>query len=84
MSVAIEGETKISELDIFQEVGHDAALTYTYSNIPINDGRVDITFSASSRVPKISAVQVVNMDLIDPNIDVEPPMPPINIQVLKP
>jgi len=84
MNVAIEDELKISNLDIYNEVGHDVALSYTFSHIPVTDGRVDITFSASSRVPKISAIEVINMDLVDPNFDSDPPQPPQNIQITTP
>ena len=84
MSVAIEGQTMISDLDIFKEVGHDYALTYTFSDIAVTDGRVDITFSADLKVPKISAIEVINMNLLDPEVDNEPPHKPMNIQVIHP
>jgi len=58
MSVAIEGQTVLTNLDIHRQVGHDAALEYTFSNITITDGRVDITFTSSREQPKISAIEV--------------------------
>jgi hypothetical protein len=80
MDVAIENESKISGLDIFREVGHDAALVYRFDAIAVNDGRLDITFSASHRDAKISAIEVIQMLLSDTT----PPNPPVNIQVYFP
>jgi len=75
MNVDIEEVTVLSGLDIYDEVGHDAALSYLYSDISVNDGRVDIIFSSSVEAPKISAIKVssiadipvlaVNPDLLD-------------------
>lgn len=82
MSVMIEDEPKIVDLDIFQQVGHDAALTYTFSDIPIADGRLDITFSVRSKTPKISAIELIDMNLIDFNTDNKPPSPPQNVHIV--
>jgi len=80
MSVAIEGETKLSDLDIYQEVGHDAALVYSFPDNQVSDGRLDITFSASYRDAKISAIEVIG----NPNQDSTPPNSPINLRVYRP
>lgn len=80
MNVAIEGETRISGLDIFREVGHDAALIFQFDNIPVSDSRLDLTFSAGYRDAKISAIEIVQ---ITPS-DTIPPDPPINIQICFP
>jgi hypothetical protein len=79
MSVIIEGENKLSNLDIFQQAGHDAALVYTYTDILVDDGRLDIEFSASVNKPKISGIEITKMASGD-----SPPSPPVNIKVIIP
>jgi len=59
MSVTIEGQTVLDKLDIYGEVGHDAALRYTYSNISVTDERLDIIFNSIREQPKISAIEVI-------------------------
>lgn len=78
MDVAIEEETVISALDIFHEAGHDAALVYRFSDITVNDGRLDITFSASYRDAKISGIEIRQTS------DTTPPAAPVNIQIFNP
>jgi len=58
MSVAIEDQTVLQDLDIHDEVGHDAAVWYTFSNSAITDGRLDISFTSTREQPKISAIEV--------------------------
>ncbi|MBN2088997.1 hypothetical protein JW964_05265 [candidate division KSB1 bacterium] len=79
MSVLIEGQNKLSNLDIFQQAGHDAALVYTYSDIIVEDGRLDIEFSASINKPKISGIEITKINSGD-----SPPSAPINIRVVIP
>jgi hypothetical protein len=81
LDVDIEGNTEISNLDIYAQAGHDAALTFTISDVAVTDNRLDIDFSASSRVTKISAIEIYNIDILD---DTEPPMPPKNVKVVIP
>lgn len=78
MSVTIEAETKLRDLDIYAQVGHDAALKYTFPNIVVSDGRLDIEFSDSSRMPKISAIEVIKIN----SNDTEPPQPPQNVIIV--
>ncbi len=66
MSVSIEGKTVLSNLDIFREVGHDMALSYTFSDIQVIDGRLDIGFSASIDQAKISAIEVISTGTVTP------------------
>jgi hypothetical protein len=84
MSVAIEGNVRLSDMDLFNEVGHDAALIRTFSNINVTDGTLNLDFSASSRVPKISAIEVIEISQIEPGTDIEAPNPPAGVQVRKP
>lgn len=62
ISVAIEGETVLENIDIYAKVGHDAALCYSYFDISVKDGRLDITFNSMREQPKISAIEVIDAD----------------------
>ena len=57
MSVELEGELKLINLDVTQEVGTASAVV---KNIPVtvSDGKLNINFSASSNRPMICAVEV--------------------------
>ncbi|MBD3287344.1 hypothetical protein GF337_00935 [candidate division KSB1 bacterium] len=81
MNVDIEGERKITDLDIYEEVGHDVALIYTFSDIDVSDGLMEITFSGSVRKPKISAIEVMHSKHVDPNMDTSAPSPPLNFRI---
>lgn len=81
MDVDIEGERKIADLDIYAEVGHDVALVYTFNNISVSDGLLEIEFSGSVRRPKISAIEVMHNKHVDPNLDTLAPDPPVNIRI---
>ncbi len=76
MSVSIEGTTVLSNLDIYREAGHDVALSYTYSNIQVIDGRMDIGFSASIDQAKASAIEVIST-----GGSVTPPEPILTVAV---
>jgi len=61
-SVTLEDSTIINDLDIYQESGHDLALSYTFSTeelgLSVTDNRLDIEFQNSIDVAKISAIKV--------------------------
>jgi hypothetical protein len=42
--VTLQGKTVIEQLDIFAKVGRNRALDYTFSDIPVTDGRLEIGF----------------------------------------
>ncbi|MEE4312312.1 MAG: malectin domain-containing carbohydrate-binding protein [candidate division KSB1 bacterium] len=62
MSVSLEGTKIVSDLDIFAQAGHDAAMTLTFSTrslgLTISDGRIDLAFSHAKDAPKISGIEV--------------------------
>ncbi|MBN2088212.1 choice-of-anchor D domain-containing protein [candidate division KSB1 bacterium] len=58
MDVKLEGMRVLDDLDIYAMVSHDAALNYTFYT-QVNDGRMDIDFSASVNNPKISAIEII-------------------------
>ncbi|MBN2091175.1 FG-GAP repeat protein [candidate division KSB1 bacterium] len=70
-SVAIEGQTVLNKLDIFQKAGHDVALSFTYSDIQVTDGTLNITFTPSADSPKISAIEVIAI-LDNPVLNISP------------
>ncbi len=56
-SVKIEGKTVITDLDIYDKVGHDFAMSRTFQ-VDVNDGILDIEFIKNIDNPKISAIEV--------------------------
>lgn len=61
-SVAIEGETIIRDLDIFSEVGKNAAIEKLQS-VPVSDGSLTIEFSASIDNALVNAIRVERVDV---------------------
>ncbi|MFQ5709246.1 MAG: FG-GAP-like repeat-containing protein, partial [bacterium] len=55
--VSIENALVLDNLDIYAEVGHDAALVKSF-DVEVTDGVLDVTFAAVVEEPKISAIEV--------------------------
>ncbi|OLY90727.1 Por secretion system C-terminal sorting domain-containing protein [Cnuella takakiae] len=77
MSVQMEGKTAIANLDIVKEVGPAAALV---RNVPVKvqDGKLDISFTASVNRPMVSAIEVYSFKrVLPPVVDtvIMPPLP---------
>jgi N-acetylneuraminic acid mutarotase len=69
-SAAIEGGAAgFTNYDIFAEVGAAAAVIKTYT-VAVNDGLLQIDFTAQVNRPKVSAIEVILLD------DEPPPPPP--------
>ena len=73
--VLIEGQTVISGLDIFSEVGKDAALIRNINDIDIADGVLSLSFNAIQGNPKLSAIEVLPPNTFDaqPSINIVSP-----------
>lgn len=56
--VSVEGTKVITDLDIYDEVGAAAALVYTFENISVTDGALDILIESTVREGKLSAIEV--------------------------
>ncbi len=56
--VKLEGEKVIENLDIFAEVGQNKALDYTFQNVEVGDGRLDIDFVHRVEYPSIAAISI--------------------------
>lgn len=63
--VLIEDQLVLNNLDIYSEVGHDAALMKTF-NATVADGQLNIEFLHGIESPKISAIEVISQDDTDP------------------
>lgn len=61
-SVAIEGNTVISNLDLYTEVGHDNGYTETFADIPVSDGSVTIDLIAGVENPTIAGFAIYSSD----------------------
>jgi hypothetical protein len=73
MNVDLEDELKLINLDVSQEVGKTSAVV---KNIPVtvNDGKLNINFSASAGSPLVAAVEVYQFRN---NVIVPPTNPPV-------
>ncbi|MBD3288719.1 choice-of-anchor D domain-containing protein, partial [candidate division KSB1 bacterium] len=58
MDIIIEDNSSLQTIDIYNEVGHDAALKYTIAGITVTDGRLDIQFIGTKDYAKVSAIEV--------------------------
>ncbi|MGK4000431.1 glycoside hydrolase family 11 protein [Sorangium sp. So ce1024] len=61
-SVAIEGNTVISDLDLYAEVGHDTGHTETFADIEVNDGNVTIELIKGIENPTIAGFAIFSND----------------------
>ena len=59
--VMIEDELVLDDLDIYRQVGHDAALVESFS-VAVTDGQLNIEFLHEIEDPKISAIEILNSD----------------------
>ncbi len=60
INVNLEGKSVISNLDLVKEYGSMTAAVKTYK-VNVDDGKLNIDFSASKNEPKISAIEVVKV-----------------------
>jgi hypothetical protein len=56
--VKLQGRTVLQNLDIFAKVGKNRALDYTYTNIVVTNGWLDIDFVPRVEFPSIAAIVV--------------------------
>ncbi len=57
-AVAIEGKSVLEKLDITTAAGANTALDYTFMDISVDDGRLDIEFSPMIHNPSIAALVI--------------------------
>ena len=62
--VKLEGKTVIEKLDVFARVGPDRAVDYTFENVEVRDGQLDIDFVKSVEYPCIAAIAVEGKQLV--------------------
>ncbi len=74
--VAIEGQTKMSAVDIFAEVGHDTTFSYTIDNIQVSDKELNIDLTTITDNATLSglAIYSANGEFVPPP-EPEPPKP---------
>jgi len=56
--VKLQGKTVIDRLDIFEKVGKDKALDFTFKDVQVTDGRLAIDFVRQVEFPSIAAIVV--------------------------
>ena len=57
----IEDALVLNDLDIYWEVGHDAALVKNFS-VVVTDGQLNIEFLHQIENPKVSAIEIISSD----------------------
>lgn len=57
--VKLQGRPVIENLDIFAQVGQNHALDYTFQEVPVTNGWLDIEFTRQVEYPSIAAIVVV-------------------------
>ena len=60
--VVIEDELVLDDLDIYREVGHDAALVESFS-VAVTDGQLNLEFLHEIENPIISAIEILSSQL---------------------
>ena len=60
--VVIEDALVLDDLDIYREVGHDAALVESFA-VAVTDGQLNIEFLHEIEYPKISAIEIISSQL---------------------
>ncbi|RLM95295.1 malectin domain-containing carbohydrate-binding protein [Haloarcula sp. Atlit-7R] len=58
--VAVEGETKLNDYDLYQQHGHDVGTMAAYEVTP-DDGAIGVAFLHEQENPKVSAIEVVKV-----------------------
>ncbi|MCK5740265.1 hypothetical protein KAH55_13835, partial [bacterium] len=71
MTIQLEDNVVLNDLDLVAEAGHDVAYVQTFSGIAVTDGRLDIQFEAVKDDPKISAIEISSIST-DPILAVQP------------
>ena len=71
--VTMEGQLVEDDLDIFAEAGYDAALVKTYPGISVEDGVLDIAFSASANYAMINGIEILDSSTPGPTPTFSPP-----------
>jgi len=56
----IEDQLVLDDFDIYTEVGFNTAATYTFSDVQVADGRLDIRFEHFQAHAKLSAIEVIS------------------------
>jgi len=56
--VRLEGKAVIEDLDIFAKVGKNRAMDYTFENVRVEDGLLDVDFVYVTEFPCIAAIMV--------------------------
>jgi hypothetical protein len=60
--VRLQGKTVLKNLDVFARVGKDRALDFTYTNVVVANGWVDVDFVARVEYPCIAGIVVQGRD----------------------
>ncbi|WP_225335359.1 ThuA domain-containing protein [Halomicrobium urmianum] len=56
--ISVQGQTVVEDLDVYAEVGHDAAWTTTVEGVEVTDGTLNISTTTKSDMSKFSAVEI--------------------------
>lgn len=62
-NITIEGQTLLSDYDIFNDVGNASAVIKQFQNINVTDGFLSIVMTATVNNAKLSAIEVLSSDI---------------------
>ncbi|MFO8013307.1 MAG: malectin domain-containing carbohydrate-binding protein [Phycisphaerae bacterium] len=65
-AVELEGERVIDRLDVFEKVGRNKALDYTFKDVEVSDGWLDVGFVHQVEFPCVAAIEVTGGGLEKP------------------
>ena len=57
-SVIVEGKTVISNLDLYELVGHDTAFEYVVENVSVTDGSLSLSFETGLENAQVCGISV--------------------------
>lgn len=57
-NVLVEGQSRLTNVDIFKSVGANAALMERIADVNVTDGKLDIQFQAVTENPKVSGIVI--------------------------
>ena len=68
-NVIIEGQNRLSNVDIFQKVGFNAAMTEEVDDITVSDGTLNIEFQSITALAKVTGIVIYKADTVITHAD---------------
>ena len=69
-NVIIEGQNRLSNVDIFRAVGFNAAMVEQVSDIAVDDGTLNIDFQSVTALAKVTGIVIYKQDSVQSHADI--------------